>query len=594
MSASLSAAAAVAAAEHRSVLLICVDDLRPELRCYGAQHMLTPNIDRLSDSGVTFDRCYVQVAVCNPSRASTWTGLRPDRLNVYTLRTHFRETVPDAVTLPQHLRAHGYTCESLGKIFHNPWPDPRSWDRPHAWGKGSYTNYTPEQEEFRRGVERGLPDDAWQKGNLRGVITNAPDIADEDHRDGAMTLLAIDCLRVHKEAGEPFLLAVGFTLPHLPWAPPKSWWDRYDRDALPLPENPTPPEGAPEVAVGTSYELSHYADMVEMPTPYSGTLSESQTRRLRHAYFASVSFIDAQVGKLLDTLDELGMADDTIVVLWSDHGYKLGEHNGWSKMTNYEIDTRIPMIIRDPHAEANGQRCGRLVESLDLYPTLCELTGVPTPADLDGRSAAPLLDDCGATHLDAAFSQFVRGARIGNAMRTDRWRYVEWRRLDDAGLESRELYDQQNDPQENKNVVEEHPDVADRLAIRMQQTLVPGPVDLKATMHSDTGGRRAAIRWRNRRQGEVRVTWVNPMGQRMQAIDLEAGEQRDYNTFVGGLFAVESLDGRYHEYVRVGEDDAEIELGGDGADTPSASHRRPVVDGSSQDKRKQKTETDGD
>ncbi|XAL98392.1 sulfatase-like hydrolase/transferase [Phycisphaeraceae bacterium D3-23] len=546
-----------------NILFISIDDLRPELGCYGAGHMHTPHIDALTQSGVAFDRCYVQVAVCNPSRASTLTGLRPDRLHVYTLRQHFRETAPDAVTLPQHLSAHGYTSHGLGKIFHNPWQDPRSWDAPHQWPDASHNHYTPEQRAFTRRVEETLPDNAWQKGNLRGPIAHDPDIPDADHFDGALTVLAQGRLQQLAQEGRPFFLAVGYTLPHLPWCPPRAWWDRYDRSALPLADNPYPPHGAPRVALGTSYELAHYADNVEMPTPYAGTLPEGEARRLRHAYYASVSFIDAQVGLLIDELDRLGLADDTIVVLWSDHGWKLGEHNAWGKMTNYELDTRIPMVIRDPRAQANGQRSGQLVESIDLYPTLCELAGVPSPAEIDGRSAAVLLDDPDTPHRDAAFSQYTRQGLMGNAIRTERWRYVEWRRLDNGSLAAQELYDHDNDPQENQNIVDDHPEAVARLAQLIANTLETGPIDLRAPIRSDPGGERRSVRWTNAYPGSVRVTWINPMGHRQSAFDLAPGAARQLNTFVGHAFAVESLDGAYHEVVRIGTDDRERTLAPD-------------------------------
>ncbi|MEM7396795.1 MAG: sulfatase, partial [Verrucomicrobiota bacterium] len=361
--------------------------------------------------------------------------------------------MPDAITLPQQLRRHGYTCEGYGKIFHNPWPDPRSWDRPHAWGKGSFHHYTPEQQDLARKVRESHPEDSWHRKHLRGVITNDPKIDDAEHSEGDLTRLAVERLQRLGEADKPFFLAVGYTLPHLPWTPPERWWKTYQRESLPLASNPFPPEGAPAVALGTNYELSHYADMTHMPKPAEGSVTDDEARRLRHGYFASVSFIDAQVGRLLDALDRFGMVDDTIVILWSDHGYKLGEHNGWSKMTNYEIDTRIPLIIRDPRAKANGSRCNRLVESIDVYPSVCALTGVPVPDGLDGKSVARLLNQPTLPHKDAAFSQYIWKPRIGNAIRTDRWRYVEWRDLKSGKIEEQELYDHRSDPDENRNVV---------------------------------------------------------------------------------------------------------------------------------------------
>ncbi|PQO35608.1 DUF229 domain-containing protein [Blastopirellula marina] len=548
-------------AGHPNVLLICVDDLRPELGCYGAAHVRSPNIDRLANSGVTFDRCYVQVAVCNPSRASTFTGIRPDRLGVWTLPVHFREASPNAVTLPQHLSRHGYVCEGFGKIFHNPWQDPRSWTSPHRWGQGSFTHYTDEQKDFTRQVKESLPTGDWRKENLRGLISNAPEIEDDEHPDGDMTRIVAERLAELSEQDEPFFLAVGYVLPHLPWCPPKRWWDQYDRSQLPLAENPNPPTGAPPVALGDNYELSHYADMTNMPTPLDPGLSEAEARRFRHAYYAAVSFVDAQIGRLLQTLRDNQLADDTIVVLWSDHGWKLGEHNAWGKMTNFEIDTRIPLLIYDPRAAGNGERCSQIIESLDLYPTLCELTGTPIPSDVDGKSAAHLLSDPTAAHAGVAFSQYVRDRMMGRAIRTDRWRYVEWRTLADAELKHRELYDQENDPGENHNVVEQHPEIAAKLKKSLDEVLVPRPISLVPAIHSAAGGKKMQVRWANEYEGPVRITWISPRGERRVQIDLKQGESRQIGSFVGHRFAVESEDGKYHEVVEVTPDQDRIPIG---------------------------------
>lgn len=536
-----------------NILFISIDDLRPELGSYGADHMITPHIDRLSSRGVTFDRCYVQVAVCNPSRASLMTGLRPDTSRVYTLSQHFREYLPDVVTLPQHLSAHGYTSHGFGKIYHNPWQDPRSWDVPHTWAEsGDFTHYSPEQKAFRNEVAANLPEDSWLRTGLRGMSTNAPDVKDEQHSDGAMTLQAIDRMDQLASGDEPFFLAVGYILPHLPWCPPKRYWDLYDRDAIPMPANAQPPEGSPDYAVGTSYELSHYADMVGLPTPHEGTISEAETRRLRHGYFASVSFIDQQVGLLLKALKDKGLDQNTVVVLWSDHGYKLGEYNAWTKMTNYEIDTRIPMIVYDPRAKANGQRARGLVETLDLYPTLCDLAGIPAPAHTEGRSFAPMLDDASASTRDAAFSQYIQQGNMGNSIRTDRWRYVEWRQIADGEVVARELYDHDTDPQETRSVLDEYPAIAERLSKQMAMTLDTGPVDLRAPIRSDQGGESVKVRWLNRYPGVVRVTWINQDGyRRHRGLELGPGDMKTIGTTVGHVFSVESLDGRYHALVRV-------------------------------------------
>lgn len=554
--------AAAASPTRPNFLFISVDDLRPELGCYGAEHIKSPNIDRLASSGITFDRCYVQVAVCNPSRASTFTGIRPDRLGVWTLPVHFREAMPEAVTLPQYLGQHGYKCEGFGKIFHNPWQDPRSWTTPHHFGKGSFTNYSDQQKEFTQQVEEMLSTDDWRKGNLRGPITNDPVIEDEDHPDGEMTQQVVHRLAQLSEREEPFFLAVGYILPHLPWCPPKHWWDQYDRDQIPLADNTVPTKDAPAIALGTNYELSHYSDMTNMPTPLEAGVSDDQARRFRHAYFASVSFVDAQIGKLLNALKTNHLDENTVVVLWSDHGWKLGEHNAWGKMTNFEIDTRIPLIIFDPHAKANGQRCQQIMESLDLYPTICELASIPVPADVDGKSVKHLLEDPSAPHIDAAFSQYTRKGLMGNAIRTDRWRYVEWRTMNEGTTIHRELYDHQADPAENANVAEQHPEVIERLAKQLRKVLAPHPISLVPQIHSDKGGQKVKVRWVNEYDGEVRVTWISPKGERKVRLDLKRGQTKNQNSFIGHRFSIESEDGKYHEIVEVQEDDHVITLDG--------------------------------
>ncbi|QDU73474.1 Choline-sulfatase [Bremerella volcania] len=553
-------ACAAESAERPNVLLICIDDLRPELKCYGADHILSPNIDRLAESGVAFDRCYVQVAVCNPSRASTFTGIRPDRLGCWTLHFHFRETMPDAVTLPQYFRQHGYTCEGMGKIFHNPWQDPRSWSREHRWPSAELTHYNPEQKAFRAKVAQTIEEDDWRYNNLRGVIANAPDIADVEHLDGELTEMAVDRLKELSQSEQPFLLAVGYIQPHLPWCPPKRWWDKYDRESLPLAPNPYPPKNSPEVSVGTNYEMTHYADAINVPKPHEGSVDEADARRYRHAYFASVSFIDAQVGKLLDALDQEQLTDNTIVVLWSDHGWKLGEHNAWGKMTNLEIDTRIPLIIRDPQAKSNGQRTNRIVESLDLFPTLCDLAGLPVPDFVDGKSAAHLLDDPTATHTGVAYSQYLWQPLMGNGIRTDRWHYVQWRDTNDATIKHQELYDHENDPQENVNVFGKHPEVEADLQARFQKVLVPHKIVLRPRIHSTQGGKRTNVVFENSHGGNVRITWIDPAGRRRNRFDISPGEKRPINTFVGHVFSVESLDGRYHELITIDQGSETIPL----------------------------------
>ncbi|MEO1614755.1 MAG: sulfatase, partial [Planctomycetota bacterium] len=361
----------------KNVLFIAVDDLRPNLGCYGDLHAISPNIDRLAGRGMRFNRAYCQVAVCNPSRASLMTGLRPDRLGVWTLPIHFREAKPDAVTMPQWFRKHGYTAVSHGKIYHNPTPDPQSWSEPIRALPALPDPYPTGTRDLVRTEMQKLPKNDWRKNNLRRPSTAAPDLADDKVLDGARTELAIEDLRRLGKQDSPFFLAMGFIRPHLAWVAPKQYWDLYDPDKLPVPTKQTLIEGAPPYAMHNNSELSHYVDLIDMPAPWdSEELPEAKRRQLIHGYYACVSYVDAQIGRLLDALDKEGLADNTVVVLWSDHGWKLGENRGWGKMTNYEIDTRVPLLILDPKTKNPGGQTDQLVELLDLYPTLCDLVGI--------------------------------------------------------------------------------------------------------------------------------------------------------------------------------------------------------------------------
>jgi iduronate 2-sulfatase len=466
-------------AARPNILFIPVDDLRPDLGCYGNSHMVSPNIDKLAADGVTFTRTYCQQAVCNPSRASLLTGLRPDSIRVWDLFTSFRETVPEVRTLPQYFKEMGYTTIGLGKTFHNNIPDTISWTRkPHIEGfpfdpDAVYLNEenlkiqeTKKQNMIAAGRSRIDQLGYWY------IKANAVEIAEADddaYFDGAQTTLAIRILQDLVKDGKPFFLSVGYYRPHLPFNAPKKYWDLYDRASLPLADNPFPPEGSPAFAVHGDQELRSYDDCHDLPWPAEQPWAEERQRELIHGYYASVSYTDAQVGRLLEALDRLGIRENTIVVLWGDHGWKLGEHNGWCKQTNYEIDTRVPMIISGYGVQVRDRQSHALTEFVDIYPTLCEMSGLPVPDHLQGYSLVPLLSDPDRTWKKAAFSQFLLGRfgpaetrqqeRMGYAIRTDRYRYVEWYAWDKTlntreDLIARELFDHETDPGENVNLAE--------------------------------------------------------------------------------------------------------------------------------------------
>ncbi len=455
--------ARAAPATRPNVLFIAVSDLRCDLGSYGVKHVRSPNLDRLAASGVTFTRAYCQQAVCNASRASVLTGLRPDTTRVWDLVTNLRTALPDVVTLPQYLRRQGYRAVAHGKIFHNTFPDTQSWDEPTRDAQGiiRYSEANLRRLADYKEQMTAAGKSAAAIARMRGPAAEMQLQPDHLTYDGKQTGEALEKMGELAVGPVPFFLAIGYIRPHLPFIVPKKYWDLYDRAKLPLATNPFLPRDAPAVAFGDRslggfYELRDHFDYADAPSPFESPLSEEQQRELRHGYYAGVSFIDAQVGRLLEGLEALGLARNTIVVLWSDQGWKLGEHNGWGKQTNYEIDTRVPLIVRAPGAAANGQTCRALVELVDLYPTLCELAGVPVPAALDGRSFAALLGDPARTVKDAAFSQFPRRHEgrdyMGYALRTERHRYVEWVDKQTGETTHRELYDETRDPDENVNI----------------------------------------------------------------------------------------------------------------------------------------------
>lgn len=432
-------------AERPNVLFIAVDDLRPELNCYGQQHIHSPNIDRLAASGVLFERAYCMVPTCGASRASLMTGIRPTRKRFVNYLTWAEKDAPDVTTLNTQFRNHGYETISLGKVFHHPADNSGGWSRP-AWRPTGIPWYgRPDNQELHKARQR-------EGARRRGPAWESADVPDNEYADGVLAERALEELSRLKGKPEPFFLAVGFFKPHLPFIAPQKYWDLYQHDTISLPENFYVPRDAPKESIHTSGELRAYAGI-----PAKGPVSEETARNLIHGYYACVSYTDALIGRLLDQLERLDLADSTIVVLWGDHGWNLGEHTLWCKHSCYETSMQIPLIVRAPGV-TGGQRRSGLIESIDLYPTLCELTGMAAPEHLQGRSFAALLNDATAAWKSAAVGRY----KNGDTIRSDDFRFTEYR--DAAGnVTSRMLYDHVHDPGENVNAVNSRQDVVEVL-----------------------------------------------------------------------------------------------------------------------------------
>jgi uncharacterized sulfatase len=428
--------AAPQASRKRNVLFIATDDLNNCLSSYGHRIVKTPNIDRIARNGVRFDRAYCQFPLCSPSRTSLMTGLAPDTTKVYELQTHFRSVLPDVMTLGQAFQKNGYFSGRVGKIYHygNPGQigtdgldDKPTWNQvvnPAGIDKleeePKLTNYTP---------GRGLGS---------AVSYYASPAGDEQHTDGKVAAEVIRMMEARK--GEPFFIGAGFYKPHVPWIAPKKYFDQYPPDRI-------------DVRPFDESELKIAPEYAYFTRPANWDMTVEQRRDAIRAYYASISFVDAQIGKVLDALDRLKLAGDTTVVFWSDHGYQLGEHGQWMKQTVFEWSARAPLIIGGAGVQARGKGSPRTVEFLDLYPTLAEMCGLQgSPSNLHGRSLAPLLHDPNAAWSKPAITQVRRGqgekAVHGHSLRNERHRYTMW----NSGEQGEELYDYETDPREMRNL----------------------------------------------------------------------------------------------------------------------------------------------
>lgn len=498
-----------------NILFLAVDDLRPELGCYGSLIAQSPNIDQLASRSLVFDRAYCQQAICGVSRPSLLTGTRPETLGIIHNYRLLRDSdTPDVITLPQHFRAHGYETVYCGKIFHGlnandscSWSRDPAYNTPHIQSLPKPVTFALQENRDIRDEDKKLMFEKYGEqakyGLANGPAFECADVPDQTYEDGYNTDLAIATLKdmLVNDPDKPFFLGLGMKKPHLNWIAPQKYWDMYDPNTFPIGQNVTPPINGASMGLHASFELR-----VRSGIPKSGDISPALSRTCTHAYLSCVSYIDAQIGRMIDALEETGVADNTIIVLWSDHGWHLGEMGIWGKATNYEFATRVPMMIYSPNMpkSSQGKHTNALVELLDIYPTLCDLADIQLPSHLEGQSYEPLIQNPEAQWKRAAFSQFPcsalrewgalplrQGMRetffgplisdvenkikeeqgnswdrdlfenhlMGYTMRTDRYRLILWKDRRDQHQEPLyiELYDHKTDPMETKNIANEQP-----------------------------------------------------------------------------------------------------------------------------------------
>ncbi|WP_291967649.1 sulfatase [Maribacter sp.] len=508
-----------------NILFIAIDDLRPEIGAYGSEVAITPNMDALAAEGLLFNNAYCQEAICSPSRASVMTGARPETIKVIENFSYFRDLNPDIVTLPQHLQSVGYETVYAGKIFHPGYTDEElSWSR-KAYS-GPKVEEMPErvrgyvlaenQEIFRKNraeVIAKYGENAPRNGLGKGPAYEFADAPDNSYEDGHNTELAIETMKEMAQNDKPFFLGLGFLKPHLEWIAPKKYWDMYEDVDLQLTDQHEGPVNGAAMGLHASFELRARADI-----PNYGDIEDEQAKNLKRAYLATVSYVDAQIGKMLNALEEEGLKDNTIVMLWSDHGWHLGDMGIWGKATNYEIATRVPLIVSTPNMPGaiRGSKTNALVELVDMYPTLCELAGLSIPERIEGQSFKPLLTNPNMEWKTAAFTQFPspalrewaanplsKGMRetsfgpllkeveerikkqqgnkwnrdlfenrlMGYSMRTSQYRFTVWKDYTDQKSKPVffELYDHKNDPTETMNIANENPKIVEELLVQFNK-----------------------------------------------------------------------------------------------------------------------------
>lgn len=420
-----------------NVLFIAVDDLRPELSCYGQTHVKSPNIDKMASKGLTFLNAYCNVPVCGASRSSLLTGIRPTRNRFVSHNTYAQKDAPGAISLPQHFKNNGYTTISNGKVFHHTDDIPESWSK-EPWREGGTPDKPHYMINYSTEANRNI---AASTPKHYSYPYEMAEVSDEAYPDGRIAAKTIEDLKRLKEEGKPFFLAAGFLKPHLPFNAPKKYWDLYPEETISLPDNYYPPKNAPNAAIHNFGELRHYYGV-----PGQGPVSDEMALKMIRGYYACVSYIDAQIGKVLGALEELGLKQNTIVVLWGDHGWQLGEHSLWCKHANFKTSLNAPLIISSPGTKG-GVKTEALVEFIDIFPTVCDLAGLPKPEQLHGKSFLPLFENPDLPWKEAVYCRYVKGESI----KTKDYLYTEWFNDQEESYASM-LYNHQQDSDENVNV----------------------------------------------------------------------------------------------------------------------------------------------
>ncbi|MGO1817576.1 MAG: sulfatase, partial [Sphingobacterium sp.] len=438
-----------------NVLVILVDDLRPALGTFGDEHAISPNIDEWSEQAMVFERAYSNQAVCVASRYNLLLGSRSTSTGLYDFGRAFRASYPEAITLPELFKNNGYYTAAIGKVFHvghNTYNDEQSWTAPHWHDK--VVEYADPAHRIETREEALFANKPWKYANEleKGAAWEKLDVADEAYADGRVAKEAVKRLGALKDNQKPFFLAVGFARPHLPFTVPRKYWDLYDPQTLPLPQEQHNPKNAPSIALKRDGEISQYAPipMASQSDPFP----EDLTRKLIHGYYAGVSYVDKQIGKVLHELEESGLDKNTIVVLWGDHGYLLGEMGMWTKHVNYELANRIPVIIKHPEMR-KGNHSKDLLETVDIYPTLAELANIPVITDnqpIDGLSFASYLLDPKEPVRNTVYHCFPRGGKLGRAIRNKNYRLIAWQDIAGQQEPVYELYEYRNGLVETENI----------------------------------------------------------------------------------------------------------------------------------------------